>query len=569
MRRALVWLAVAALVAPTQPARAGSASAAAYSKPPPSQRAAAGTPASATAPTPTSVAPPTPGPAPTDGTLKLGLLDAVRLSVTNNLDIELERFDPLVAEQTLKSSWGVYDPRLFADGGHTDTQTPTASTIVGSILLHDQTDHAEGGVRGAIPVIGGSYSASYSGMSEETDNRIQVLSPQFTTAFLATLQIPLLRGLLWGDAWTQVRLSQIGLDASRDTFAARLMDQVAATENTYWALVAAQENTRVAQKSLDTAKALLEQTKAQFDVGVVSRVEVVQAEAGVADRDFRLITADAAERNIQDALIDNVLGPYLGPTTRLDVEPTDSPEDMPVREVDPQGATDRALATRPEIAAAKRQVDSRTVQLRYASNQRLPQLDTVASFSNNGLAGRLSPDCLNFTGPPGTPCPVPGVIGKHWTDANDDFFTPRAPRSFTVQGIFSIPLGNVSPRADYQKAALELRRSETSLHRLEQQIISDIRRASRNLLAAVEGIEAADRAVVAATEQLRAERVRLEYGESTPFDVLLREQDLVQAEQQKIAAQQVYHNSITELDRAQGTILARDHIIVEDAAPLR
>ena len=72
-----------------------------------------------------------------------------------------------------------------------------------------------------------------------------------------------------------------------------------------------------------------------------------------------------------------------------------------------------------------------------------------------------------------------------------------------------------------------------------------------------------------AREQLRAERVRLEHGESTPFDVLLREQDLVQAQSQKILAQNAYHNSITGLDRAQGTILERNQIVVEDAATLR
>jgi len=63
--------------------------------------------------------------------------------------------------------------------------------------------------------------------------------------------------------------------------------------------------------------------------------------------------------------------------------------------------------------------------------------------------------------------------------------------------------------------------------------------------------------------------VRLEHGESTPFDVLLREQDLVQAQSQKIFAQKTYHNSITALDRAQGTILERNQIVVEDAATLR
>ena len=63
--------------------------------------------------------------------------------------------------------------------------------------------------------------------------------------------------------------------------------------------------------------------------------------------------------------------------------------------------------------------------------------------------------------------------------------------------------------------------------------------------------------------------MRLEHGESTPFDVLLREEDLVQAQCQKILAQQTYHNSIPSLDRAQGTILERNQIVVEDAATLR
>ena len=307
MRRALAWLAVVAAFAPIHPARAGSATA-----PPGRTRAsltsvAAAYQGGAAAPSSPARPPGAPLPGPADGVLRLSLFDAVRLSVVNNLDIELERFDPLVAEQNLRAAWGTYDPRLFADGGHNDTQTPTASTIVGSLLLHDQTDHAEGGLTGVFPVVGGSYSVSYGGVSDVTDSRIQVLSPQFTTFFLASLQVPLLRGLLWGDAWTQVRVSQIGLDASRDTFAAKLMDQVALTENSYWALVAAQANTRVAQKSLDTAKALLDQTRAQFEVGVVSKVDVVQAEAGVADRDFRLITVQI-ERQPPPAEVLQVMG---------------------------------------------------------------------------------------------------------------------------------------------------------------------------------------------------------------------------------------------------------------------
>jgi outer membrane protein TolC len=164
--------------------------------------------------------------------------------------------------------------------------------------------------------------------------------------------------------------------------------------------------------------------------------------------------------------------------------------------------------------------------------------------------------------------PVPGV-GSRFGQANDDLFNEKGPESYSIEGILSIPLGNNTARHQHQQAKLELRRAETSLRRLEQSIVSEIRRSARNLRSAIEGIEAAERARIAAAEQLRAERTRLEYGESTPFDVLLREEDLVTAEAQKILAEQAYHNAVTALDRAQGTILDRHQIVVEEAAALR
>ena len=80
---------------------------------------------------------------------------------------------------------------------------------------------------------------------------------------------------------------------------------------------------------------------------------------------------------------------------------------------------------------------------------------------------------------------------------------------------------------------------------------------------------ASERRRVAAQEQLRAENIRLEHGESTPFDVLLRESDLVNAESQKIDALQLYRTSLTALHRAQGTILEVRAISVAEAEPLR
>jgi outer membrane protein TolC len=539
MRGSVAWLVVLCMAATAVPIRASSESAA-------------------------SALPKRDEPVPLqDGVLKLSLSEAVRLSIQRSLDVQLLRFDPYIAEEDLGAAWGIYDPALYGEGGFSNFEDPTANALLGT-TLHQKTWSGEAGFRGLIPWLGGSYQAGYTGQELITNSRISTLSPEFRSGFLATLQVPLLRGLFWSDEWTLVRISRIGVDASRDKFDSELMDQVQNTEDAYWGLIAAQDSTRVAEKSLETAKALLDQTQAQYEVGVVSRVEVVQAEAGVADREFKLIRSQAIERNAQDALVDLVLGPYLEPESEITVEATDRPDEMTVRAVSAAAATEHAMARRPEIQLARRQIERRKVELKAAGNKRLPQLDAVGSYGQAGLAGRFNPDCT-FAGA----CSPPAGIGDVWPDANDSLLREGASQQYSIQGILSIPLGNNTARHQHAKAQFEVRRAETALLRLEQSIVSEIRRAARNLVASVQGIEAAERAEAAAAEQLRAERVRLEHGESTPFDVLLREQDLVQAQSQKILAQNAYHSSITGLDRAQGTILERNQIVVEDAATLR
>ncbi len=502
-----------------------------------------------------------------DGVLKLSLLEAVRLSVQRSLDVQLLRFDPYIAEEELDAAWGLYDPALYGEGGYQKAENLTASQILGNVVLGQEEWAGEAGVQGLIPWLGGSYQAGYQGSELVTNSRISVLSPEFRSGFNASVQVPLLRGLFWSDEWTLVRVRRIGAAASEDRFDSELMTQVQNTEDSYWGLIAAQDSTRVAQKSLETANALLSQTQAQYEVGVVSRVEVVQAEAGVADREFKLIRANAIERNAQDALIDTVLGPYLEPESEITVEPTDRPDEMPVKAVSAAAATEHAMARRPEIQLARADIERRMIEVKATGNKRLPQLDVIANYGKGGLAGRVSPDCVDFTS--GVPCTEPPGIRPKFSDSHRDLFNAQSAESYGVRGLLSIPLGNNTARHQHAKAEFELRRAETALVRLEQSIVSEIRRAARNLLASVQGIEAANRAESAAAEQLRAERVRLEHGESTPFDVLLREQDLVQAQSQKILAQNTYHNSITALDRAQGTILERNQIVVEEAAVLR
>ena len=160
--------------------------------------------------------------------------------------------------------------------------------------------------------------------------------------------------------------------------------------------------------------------------------------------------------------------------------------------------------------------------------------------------------------PPGQDPPNTSIGGY-----GDTFGDWGQARNWTAGARVSIPLANIRARKNFHKAEFELRRAESSRTQLKQRIIVDIRSSARGLIASAEGVEAAERRRIAAAEQLRAERIRLEHGESTPFDVLQRQNDLVEAESQKVAALQAFRNSQAALDRAEGTILQVHNVQID------
>ncbi|MAE94011.1 MAG: hypothetical protein CL910_05070 [Deltaproteobacteria bacterium] len=537
------------------------------------------------------------------GELALSLHDAIAMGIENNLDVEVVRHDPLIAEQDHRAARGAHDPNLYGSFKYESRETPTASALQSGALVERETTGAAG-LTGLIPKLGWTYDLGFTGRRIQTTSSISELSPQYNSGIKGTLTMPILKGFLWGQAWTQVKLTGIGSHISQEQFRRQLMDTVQGIEQSYWALSAELQNRAVAVKSLETARALLSQTNAQYEVGVVSRVEVTEAEAGVADREFRNITADNRYENSEDTLIDQVLGPYLAPTSTLKIVPTDDPNQYVRFQLDPESSAEKAFKKRPELEIARRQVAQSRINAKFARNQRLPQLDVEAAYGFNGLAGKTNPTPPIFGGvtePAVEPIPLEGVdsvggsingvanrptevpvlndqgervrapanIGRTFSSADDDFFSADGAKTWSAGATLRIPFPNRTGRAGVTKADLEVRKARTQVRRLEQQIVIEVRKAVRNLKSAQLGIDAAERRRIAAKEQERAEQIRLEHGESTPFDVLQREEVLVEAQSQKIGALQVYHNSVAALNRAQGTILEDRGVVVDEARPLR
>jgi outer membrane protein TolC len=485
----------------------------------------------------------------------LSLQEAIGLGLRNNLDVEVNRYTPYVSQLDAEGAWGAYDVNFSGQVGYSEDVPAPAGTSIFNI--GKEGIQGDVGLKALIPYIGATAEIVFNGSKTESDPTapalIFPLNPQKDSSLTFSGSIPLMKGLIWNQAWTQVKASRLAYEGELETFTTSVMDTVSDIIKIYWKLIANKEQQRVAEKSLESNVALLDQTKTQYEVGVVSKVDVVQAEAGVANSEFNLIVAKNNYRNTQDELIAAVLGDRIRAGTVLLFDPTDNPIYHSVEAVDLEKAVETAFQKRPELKAVEKDIGQGELQLRFAKNQRLPQLDLNASYTALGVAGTINVD---------PPAPPPNQLGgKDFVDTFDSYFGD--PRGVKVGAVVSIPLGNVTARKNVSKARIQLRRANTLVTRLRQQIIVNVRVTARTRLAAAQGVEAAERRRIAAAEQLRAETIRLEHGESTPFDVLQRERDLVEAESQKIDALQAFRNAEVDLERAQGTILEARNISIE------
>ncbi|HIF93056.1 MAG TPA: TolC family protein [Myxococcales bacterium] len=501
-----------------------------------------------------------------DVTRRLSLAEALALSVQNNLNVEVARYEPLIVEQDMLATWGAYDPVLSADIGRNQSESPT--TFLLDPTTKSQTRATDGGIslNALLPYVGATVGIEYEASENTQNSGIQRFKRQYDSGIFLTAKVPLLRGLIWSRAWTDVKVSKLAYLSSHDGFIRAVMDITESTINAYWNLVASHEKYGVELKSLETARALLGQSQTQYEVGVVSKVEVVEAEAGVANRDFNLILARNEFENAEDALVAAVFGPELVAISTFRVRAIDDPENYEARKVDVAHSVEIALSNLPELKIADQEIDQRAVELKFAKNARLPALDFTAryGFLNNsgkrncaGLRDDIPPttdkaDCFN------------GLGSGNYSDSFDNFFQDDGFENYDFRGTFSIPIPNTAARRRVTRTRLDLRRARSRKARTKLDVIVAVRSASRGIQASARGIQAAERRRLAAEEQLRAERIRLEHGESTPFEVLQRESDLVDAESQKIAALQAYRTAEARLERAQGTILDTYQIQLDD-----
>jgi len=511
------------------------------------------------------VAPP-PSPPPTSPerpTLELSLDESVRRALENNNDIAVEKYNPELSEQSIRLYRGYYDPLLSSTISQREQTSPVTSAFAGAQNAVDNNTTTYNFGAAQLLKTGGNARIDFTNNRGSTNSVFSTFNPSFNSGLNASLSQPFLRDFQIDANRLQLKVAKKNREISDVQFQQTVTNTVATVKDRYYDLLYAIDNLAAQRQSLSLAQKLLDENQIRVKVGTMAPLDVVAAQSEVASREEGVIVAEAALLDAEDAIKSAIFSKNDPSVWALRIVPTDRPTAEPVV-VDVEAATRKALEARTDVVVARKSLENADVNVRYASNQRLPDLSLIAGYGTVGVGGTI----IQRSGLGG---PVVATIPGSYGDALSSVFGRDFP-TWTLGVNFSYPLFNRQADATAARAKISREQSQTSLRRLEMQVASEVRSAGRALETNYKRVESTRAARILAEQRLDAEQKKFAAGMSTNFAVTQAQRDLALANVLELRSVADYRKSQVNFDRVQvaggGVAFATSAASIITSAPI-
>ncbi len=537
-----------------------------------------------------------------NGTIYLSLSDAIALTLENNYDLAIARYNLDIADtdilrakagETLRgvnsgvvaNTLGGSSSTLTAGGGPGGTTGGSGGAasgssglvlstngvgpvpelrdpvVAGTIQLErakaPQSNTLFSGGKSALTtntdqynftynqgfVTGTALEVGYNNSRVTTDNPFSSYSPTLQSSFKATLTQHLLQGF---GIFVNNRFVYQSINDRRITdssFRQQILYTVNQVENIYWGLVGAYEDVQAKQRALEQSTQLQTDTKKQLDIGTMAPLDLVQAQSTVASDKQALISSQSTlqyqQLIMKQAIARNLNDPAL---VAAPIVPTDrvSIEELPEEKQPVEELVQTAFKQRPELEQAVLQLKNNEITLKGAKNALLPTVDAFAFYGASGLGGAQSPDCETFNSDGSfSACELGTIPTVGYGTVTKNLFNSTGPDK-GVGFTLSIPIRNRTAQADQARSLLEYRQAELRLEQQYTQIRMQVVNAQFALTNDRAQVIAARAAHDYAQQSLDAETKKLNLGASTAYNVLLQQKNLATADNSVISAETAY-----------------------------
>jgi outer membrane protein len=544
------------------------------------------------------------------GNLYLSAQDVIALALENNLDIEIQRYGPLLAKEVTRRTEGgqllrdvtvpisagpasvsLTGVSLNAGGGAGTTVGVASSSVLTSVgpaipsldpqvslfanFSHSTTVQTNTFVTGTTALVqssrsyqaqiskanqwGTSAQLTYSSSHFKYNSRAFNLNPFSQGDVDFQISQNLLNGFGSSVLGRNIIVAKNQEKVSDLQFKQQVITTVSAVLNLYWDLVSFNEDLKAKRDELATAQQLFEDNKKQVQIGTLAPIEVTRAESQVyaAQQDLLVTQTNLLQQEtvLKNALSRNgVASPTLALVHVIPLDKVTLPEkeDIPtIEQLVPE-----ALQKRVEIAENDLNIASSKAQLRGIKNGLKPTLQVFAELTNNGLSG-----APNYLGD-GT-VTLPYLTGGYGNMLGQIF--RRNYPSYSAGLSLNIPLRNRAAQSDYVTQALSLRQSELGLQKAVNQIRVDVQNAVIGLRQARVRYDSAVKARILQRQTLDADQKKYTLGASTVFQVVTDQQALAAAQSAEQQALANYSHARVAFDQNMGRTLEVNNVSIDEA----
>lgn len=483
----------------------------------------------------------------------LSLRDCILIALRNNLGVHIAVLSPDLAEANLAWAKEKFLPRLSFGYNSQSNSSASYSWIEAAGKVSSKYNDLSAAISQAVPT-GGSVSVSLSGYKSESNLKFQTINPRYGSTLSFGFSQPLLRNFGPKVSRRDIIVSQNNRDISESQLQAVLLETIYNVEQSYWNLIYAIENLAVKQQSLDLARDLVSKNRREVEIGMVAPIEILSAEAEVATREADILQAEVAVANSEDMLKTVINIEAEEGTGLAQIVPSDEPSEEP-RSVAVDEALKVAISNRPDLQVTRISLKNKELNVAYAKNQVLPDLNLYASYWSPGISGTqilyLNNDPLTGT-VIGT---VPSGAGAALTRALGLRYN-----NWAVGVQLSVPVSSLLTRSQYEASKISYEQSLADLANLEQRIFLEIRTAVRAVDIDYRRVLAYKAARGLAETKLSAEEKKLKVGLTTNYVVLQYQRDLADARTAELRALIEYNLALAYLDKSLGTSLQNKNI---------
>lgn len=447
---------------------------------------------------------------------ELTLSACVARALLKNFDLEISRYNPQLAKESINLAQGGYDPLLTLSGSHGKNSTGAASATSSDLRV---------GVSQQL-YTGTTLSASSKLDRSATNPAYAAVNPAYNADLTLAVRQNLLSGATSPVNQASLRRAEIGLTRANLEFKAQALNVIQDTESAYYNLAFAREQLTVRNASLALAVRLYDEAKVRRDTGVATDLDVLSADVGVANARRNVILAEQTAKDRQDALL-ALIGQFELDGTVGAVRFSE------VNEATPIFASSYQLAkqSQPDYLSSIEAIDQYKLDLLVARDSTKPDLSVGAALGLNGTNGS-------------------------GTDAFGDALDQQN-HSWQVDFSFSYPWGQKADKARYRQSLATLNREQVRLRQIEQTIEVQVRSAVRSVETNVESVKLATLASSLSLKQYELEKARFDAGLSTSYRVLQAQTDLDTARVNELQAKVTLHSALAALHRIEGSSLQR------------